>query len=182
MYGSRARDEYRQTYSSSHLQKAQNIDEQTGEAVMVLEGNIGVLSALRDFYKNLLLDGRFPLKDTCASDLSLFATQIDNIIHDSKMQIARGQLIARIIAARKTIVCTFYLFIFALGLFARWALTETQILQHLQSQATEKMEQLTISMQRDSLTVRIIAFLTFIYLPATFVSVSLTLRSLASYG
>ncbi len=51
-------------------------------------------------------------------------------------------------------------------------LTITQILQHLQSQATEKMEKLTSSMQRDSHTVRIIAFLTFVYLPATFVSVS----------
>ena len=47
-----------------------------------------------------------------------------------------------------------------------------QILQHLQSQATEKMENLTTSMRKDSLTVRVIAFLTFLYLPATFVSVT----------
>lgn len=52
-------------------------------------------------------------------------------------------------------------------------LMNRQILQHLQSQATEKMEILTTSMRRDSHTVRIIAFLTFLYLPATFVSVDL---------
>ena len=42
------------------------------------------------------------------------------------------------------------------------------------------MEQLTTSMQRDSLTVRIIAFLTFIYLPATFVSVIIVYHFLVS--
>ena len=57
----------------------------------------------------------------------------------------------------------------------------TQILQHLQSQATEKMENLTTSMQKDSHTVRVIAFLTFIYLPATFVSVSLRASSSNMY-
>ena len=52
-------------------------------------------------------------------------------------------------------------------------LTPWQILQHLQSQATEKMENLTTSMQRDSTTVRIIGTMTFLYLPGTFVSVSM---------
>ena len=44
------------------------------------------------------------------------------------------------------------------------------------------MEQLTTSMQKDSITVRIIAFLTFIYLPATFVSVTTTYHFLGFDG
>ena len=44
------------------------------------------------------------------------------------------------------------------------------------------MEQLTTSMQKDSLTVRIIAFLTFIYLPATFVSVTIAYHFLGFDG
>jgi hypothetical protein len=56
---------------------------------------------------------------------------------------------------------------------------QVQILQHLQSQATEKMETLTISMhkigalsQKEAIAMRIITVVTLIYLPATFVSVS----------
>jgi hypothetical protein len=54
-----------------------------------------------------------------------------------------------------------------------------QILQHLQTQATMKMEILTVNMQnigvlaqKEAIAVRIITVLTLIYLPATFVSVS----------
>ena len=54
-----------------------------------------------------------------------------------------------------------------------------KVLQHLQSQATEKMEDLTISMgktgadsQNEAILMRIITVVTLIYLPATFVSVS----------
>lgn len=53
-----------------------------------------------------------------------------------------------------------------------------QVLQHLQSQATEKMEALTMSMhkigvmsQKEAIAMRIITVVTLIFLPATFVSV-----------
>ena len=135
---------------------------------MVLKGNNNVLLSLRDFYTHLRLNDLFPLKDTCDSDLSAFATQVDSFIYDSNMQIERGRLLADHIAARRNMV--------RLGMtiapVVRRSAYLSQILQHLQSQATEKMEKLTTSMQKDSLTVRIIAFLTFLYLPATFVSVS----------
>lgn len=58
---------------------------------------------------------------------------------------------------------------------------ELQVLQHIQSQATEKMEKLTISMhrvadlsQKEAIAMRIVTVVTLIYLPATFVSVSLS--------
>lgn len=57
-----------------------------------------------------------------------------------------------------------------------------QVLQHIQSQATEKMEMLTTSMhrvgnlsQKEAIAMRIVTVVTLIYLPATFVSVSLSL-------
>ena len=79
---------------------------------MVLEGNIGVLSALRSFYHELGENHQFPLRNNCVGDLSLFTRQIDSFIYDSKMHIARGQLIAKIIAARKTVVRIFALLFF----------------------------------------------------------------------
>lgn len=54
-----------------------------------------------------------------------------------------------------------------------------QVLQHLQSQTTQKMENLTKSMhnigvgsQKEAIIMRIITAVTLIYLPGTFVSVS----------
>ena len=53
------------------------------------------------------------------------------------------------------------------------------MLQHLQTQTTETMERLTLSMhamgrlsQKETIAMRIITVVTLIYLPATFVSVS----------
>ena len=168
VHGPRGHDEPRQTSSSFHLQKAQNLEEQTREAIMVLKGNSNVLLSLRDFYEHLRKNDLFPLKDTCGSDLSAFANQVDSFIYDSNMQIERGRLLADNIAGRRTMVRREMKNASILGMSAH----PLQILQHLQSQATEKMENLTTSMQKDSLTVRIIAFLTFLYLPATFVSVN----------
>lgn len=167
VHGPRGHDEPRQTSSSYHLQKAQNLEEQTTEAIMVLKGNSNVLLSLRDFYQHLQENTLFPLKDICRSDLSAFVNQVDSFIYDSNMQIERGRLLADNIAARRTMV---RLGMKTAAIFRMFA-HPLQILQHLQSQATEKMEKLTTSMQKDSLTVRIIAFLTFLYLPATFVSV-----------
>lgn len=168
VHGPRGHDEPRQTSSSFHLQKAQNLEEQTTEAIMVLKGNNNVLLSLRDFYQRLRENEMFPLKDTCGSYLSEFATQVDSFIYDSNMQIERGRLLADNVAARRTMVRLRMTIAPLLGVSTH----SSQILQHLQSQATEKMEQLTTRMQKDSLTVRIIAFLTFLYLPATFVSVN----------
>ena len=167
VHGPRGHDEPRQTSSSYHLQKAQNLEEQTTEAIMVLKGNSNVLLSLRDFYQHLRENDLFPLKDTCGSDLSAFTNQVDSFIYDFNMQIERGRLLADNIAARRTMVRLEMETAAVLGMPAH----PLQILQHLQSQATEKMEKLTTNMQKDSLTVRIIAFLTFLYLPATFVSV-----------
>lgn len=168
VHGPRGHDEPQQTSSSSHLQMAQKLEEQTTEAIMVLKGNSNVLQSLRDFYQHLRADDQSPFTATCSSDLSAFAAQIDSFIYDSNMQIERGRLLADTIAARRTMVRLAMTTEPLLGRSAHLS----QILQHLQSQATEKMENLTTSMQRDSLTVRIIGFLTFLYLPATFVSVS----------
>ena len=104
MYSSRNHDGPQQTYSSVHLQRAQYLEEQTNEAVMVLEGNMDVLVSLKNFYVDFGLNDQFPLKNDCSKDISSFTKQIDSFIYDSKMHIARGHLLVKIIAARKTIV------------------------------------------------------------------------------
>lgn len=45
-------------------------------------------------------------------------------------------------------------------------------MQHLQSQAAEEMKFLASQSQKEAIAMRVIAFITMVYLPATFVSVS----------
>ena len=72
---------------------------------MVLKGNTNVFLSLRDFYQDLRMNDLFPLKDTCASELATFVTQINGFISDANMQIERGTLLADNIALRRTMVC-----------------------------------------------------------------------------
>ena len=73
-------------------------------ASMVLKGNIGVFSALRSFYHELGGNEQFLLRNGCIEDISSFTHQIDGFIDESKAYAVRGQLIAKILAARETIV------------------------------------------------------------------------------
>ena len=71
---------------------------------MVLEGNVDVLQSLRKFYQSLSTNQQFPPGNGVDSGLESFLEQIDSFIYDSRMHIARGQLLAKIVAARKVIV------------------------------------------------------------------------------
>lgn len=71
---------------------------------MVLQGNVDVLSSLRDFYRDLAANKQLPLVQQSSTDLASFIKQIDSFIYDLGMQIKRGQLLAEIISGRKTIV------------------------------------------------------------------------------
>lgn len=153
VYGTRdAKGQF--VYTPKHIQLVQHREDEVNQAIMVLEANTDVLTSLRDFYKRLIDNKDFDLKQDCEEDIIEFATQIDNMIYDSKMQIARAKVQAKNTADRKNL-----------------------ILQHLQSQATTKMEELTnltitigTMSQREAIAMRIITVVTLIYLPATFVS------------
>jgi hypothetical protein len=130
---------------------------------MVLEANTNVLGSLRKFYLRLLRTKDFDLKKECKSNIVAFANQLDDMMYDSRMHIARAKVLVQITANRKSL-----------------------ILQHLQSQATQnqseatdEMERLTKSMhfigmiaQKEAIAMRIITVVTLVFLPATFVSVS----------
>jgi hypothetical protein len=72
---------------------------------MVLEANADVLKSLRDYYNKRLLDHKyFELKTTCHQDIEEFATQLDDMLYDSKMQVARAKVVVKITADRKNLV------------------------------------------------------------------------------
>jgi hypothetical protein len=150
IYGPRGPGYAHREYKPFHIQDLQYWQDKTNEAVMVLESNIEVISSLRKFYANLMDQKDFPdlLKTTCRDDLATFASHLDEVTSDFKMQSSRAKLLANIISDRKELV-----------------------LQHLQGQAAERTEQLNLNLEREAVVMRIITLVTLLYLPATFVSV-----------
>ncbi|XTI86036.1 hypothetical protein V2W45_1306373 [Cenococcum geophilum] len=130
VYGSRQLDSNRQQYKSEDLQTVQGFRDKVNEVVMVVKAN-----------------SAFPLRDTCAADIESFAAQINSMIGDIKLQLARAKLLEQITADRKEL-----------------------IVQHLQSRASEQMTFLADQAQREAIAMRIITVATTFFLPATFVS------------
>ncbi|KAK0113403.1 hypothetical protein ONS96_014269 [Cadophora gregata f. sp. sojae] len=152
--GARGLTEAQRIFTPHDLQAVQNCEDKTNEAIMVLQANSDVLNSLRRFYERLRDNKHFPLAAACHEDVVEFSMQIEDMVYDSNMQVARAKVLVQITEDRKTL-----------------------ILQHLQSQATETMEILTIKMhkigalsQKEAIAMRIVTVVTLIYLPATFVS------------
>ncbi|OQV04544.1 hypothetical protein CLAIMM_09404 isoform 1 [Cladophialophora immunda] len=147
--GPRGFGDGRREYKPEDLQRVQQFEEKANEATMVLEGNIDVLTSLRGYYEELLHHRDFDLKASCAQEIGTFATQVNDAVYETRMHVSRAKLLLRIISDRKSLV-----------------------LQHLQTQAAEKMEIMTVLAQKEAIAMRVITVVTLIYLPATFVSVS----------
>lgn len=121
---------------------------------MILGSNTDVLTALHEYYEDLLPDSDFPLRQSCRDSIIDFSRQLQDAVRDTKMQASRAKLVVRIAADRK-------------------ALTQSHLTSQataFQNQATQKMEFMTSIAQRDAIMMRIVTFIALIYLPATFVS------------
>ncbi|TID14704.1 hypothetical protein E6O75_ATG08850 [Venturia nashicola] len=150
VYGPRGHGHAFEQYNPQHIQDIQRRQDKINEIAMVLEANVDVMKSLCKFYTDLKSNRHFPqyLKESCDEDILTFTAQVEDMIYDLKMQIARATVLVKITNDRKEI-----------------------ILQHLQSQATARMERLSANMEKEAIVMRIITIVTLIYLPATFVSV-----------
>ena len=63
-----------------------------------------VLTSLRKYYESLLRNKDFPLRKACRDDVLTFATQVNDMMFDLKMQVSRAKLLVRITADRKNLV------------------------------------------------------------------------------
>ncbi|KFZ14320.1 hypothetical protein V502_06140 [Pseudogymnoascus sp. VKM F-4520 (FW-2644)] len=146
--------EYRKEYSHDDFQGIQVYEDKASHVAMILEANSYVLESLRTYYRGLLNNSDFEIRDLCREEILSFCSKIDNMIQNFRMEIARAKVLVEIASGRRDLV-----------------------LQFIQSQGAEKMEQLTISMhqmgdlsRKEAVAMRIITVVTLIYLPATFVS------------
>jgi hypothetical protein len=102
--GPREKGYHPKRYQAGDIRRMQLWDETVGEAVVVLEGNIEVMSSLRQLYLNLEKDSAFPHRDTCADEIADFANQLDAIINDFRISIGRANALIKIISDRKELV------------------------------------------------------------------------------
>ena len=104
IHGRRGHAEAARVYVPADLQTLQDYQDKINVTIMVLEANNDVLASLRDFYKTLLENSAFALRETCREDVTSFTKQVDEMIHDSSMQISRAKLLIRITTDRKDLV------------------------------------------------------------------------------
>jgi hypothetical protein len=86
----------------------QDYEDKTNEATMILEANADILTSLRDFYERLVNNKDFTVGGTSSEDVADFTIQLKDMSYDLRMQIARGKLLAKVIADRKTLVSILY--------------------------------------------------------------------------
>jgi Mg2+ and Co2+ transporter CorA len=153
VYGPRGPGYAHKEYKPYHIQDLQYWSDKIKEAILILKANLEVVSALRKFYLNLQEQRDFPqqLATSCTEEVAEFRVHLDEIMAEFKMHTPHAQLLESIISGRKELV-----------------------LQHLQGQATERTERLNVNLEKEAIVMRIITLVTLFYLPATFVSVSLS--------
>jgi len=93
-----------QQYQPAHIQDLQWWEEKANVLIMALESNIYVMASLIKFYSNLQSHKDFPLSTECADDIATFASQVENMIDDFKMQMSRAKLLSKTIKDRKELV------------------------------------------------------------------------------
>ncbi|KAF2114186.1 hypothetical protein BDV96DRAFT_632988 [Lophiotrema nucula] len=129
------------------LQTVQLYEEKASSAIMILEGNIDVMTELRTFYQRLLLNPGFNMATECIEANESFVQHINDMINIFATHKRRAKVLVDISENRKNL-----------------------LLQKLQSLATKKMEDLTTMGYREAIFMKVIAAGTFVFLPATFVS------------
>lgn len=104
VYGPRGERENEQLYTANHLQSLQYAEEQTSDAIMDLGTNCDVLASLSKFYEQLLGNPAFPLATSCGRHICEFVMQIEDMIYDFRMQIARAKNLVEKASNRKQLV------------------------------------------------------------------------------
>ena len=82
----------------------QHREDKINEAIMILQANNDVIISLRNFYNRLIELDDFELRLSCKRNIMEFAGQLDDMVYDSKMQIARASVLVKITAERKNLV------------------------------------------------------------------------------
>lgn len=97
----------RKDFEPKDLQDVQRLEDKINELTVILEANHDIMQSLSGFYVNLMKndDMDVNVKTQCADDVREFAAQIADMMYDVNMQIRRANLLVKITADRKALVC-----------------------------------------------------------------------------
>lgn len=84
----------------------QEYEDISNEAVMALESNAEIMTRLKAFYDRLVKDEDFPQRQThaCQKMVNRFSAELDELVYEVQMHIARGRVLAKVASDRKMIV------------------------------------------------------------------------------
>ena len=179
-----------QELSFSDMQRIQFIEEKANEALLILKANVTILTLLRGYYNSVTSSNDWPqdLQSKCSDDLLLFRQRVSNIESDFQMQESRTEAFLRLLADRKRLVILgsshsaqvtanetqLY------GIFQYQSMESSKILASKAQESAVNMEEITKDMhviaqktKQETISMRIITFVTLFFLPGTFISVSL---------
>ncbi|MCJ1460308.1 hypothetical protein MMC28_010687 [Mycoblastus sanguinarius] len=175
--GRPAGKEKQQEFSFTDLQRIQDIEEKANAAMLILKSNITVLTELKQYYRTIAAFQGWPseLTSHCKGDVLRFEQHLTSIENDLQMQHSRIETLLRLIADRKSLVeC--------LDHFASQKANMTKLYGILDSQNTGNMQRMTADMheiaiktKQETISMRIITFVTLCFLPGTFISVGVFL-------
>ncbi|KAK4166335.1 hypothetical protein QBC43DRAFT_206382 [Cladorrhinum sp. PSN259] len=134
-------------YQPSDIRRMQVWEELASEAIVVLEGNLEVISSLQGVYRGLAQDKRFPHRKACAGEITDFINQLDAMKSELRNIIGRCHALVKVSADRKELIKLYR-----------------------EDDAAARMHRLNKNMEEDTIMVRIVTLVTLVYLPATFVS------------
>jgi hypothetical protein len=109
IYGNRAEDYAYRHYTPDDIQDLQRWEDNVNEAIMVMEANMKIIRALQKFYADIRDDLALPLeiKSNCGNDFVDFTAQLQTMIEDFEIQIARAKLCVKISGDRKELVSSY---------------------------------------------------------------------------
>ncbi|OBT72284.1 hypothetical protein VF21_07970 [Pseudogymnoascus sp. 05NY08] len=134
--------EYRKEYSHADFQSIQVYEDKASHVAMILEANSYVLESLRTYYRGLLDNSNFEIRELCHEEINF------------RMEIARAKVLVEIATGRRDLVLQFI---------------QSQGAEKME-QLTISMHQMGDLSRKEAVAMRIITVVTLIYLPATFVS------------
>jgi hypothetical protein len=94
-------------FSFGDLQRIQFIEEKANETLLILKFNSSVLSELGQQYGSIIVSKDCPESiRRCGRDVARFQIRIASVKNDLQMQHSRVETLLRLLADRKTLVCT----------------------------------------------------------------------------
>lgn len=142
------------------LQRAQYLEEKTNSAILVIDVNRSVIGEMKQFYRELLRADDFSdeLRINCAEDVEKFLRRASSAENELTLQKSRAESLIRILADRKNLL---------FGVLEYHNMEASRL-------SAQSMHAVAEQTQRETVSMRIITLVTLFFLPATFISVSVS--------